>query len=104
MLRRTVSQYRIDAPLGSGGMGVVYRGTDTRLGRAVAVKFVSDHLAHDPQAIERLHAEARASSALNHPNICTIFDVGEADGHPFIVMELLKGRSLRELLDDGGLK
>ena len=104
MMGRTVSHYQIEGQIGSGGMGVVYRALDTRLGRSVALKFVSEHLTHDAEAIERLRAEARAASALNHPGICTIFDIGEADGHPFIVMELLKGRSLREWLDEGQIK
>src|SRR5439155_17235792 len=104
MIGGTVSHYRVEGPLGSGGMGVVYRAADTRLGRPVALKFVSEHLTHDPDAIGRLRAEARATSALNHPNICTIYDIGESDGQPFIVMELLKGRSLREWLDDGPIK
>ncbi len=104
MIGRTVGHYQIESQLGSGGMGIVYRAVDTRLGRPVALKFVSEHLTHDGEAIDRLRAEARATSALNHPNICTIYDVGEADGHPFIVMELLKGRSLREWLDQGALK
>ncbi len=104
MIGRTVSHYQIESQLGSGGMGVVYRALDTRLGRPVALKFVSEHLTHDREAIERLRAEARAASALNHPSICTIYDIGEADGHPFIVMELLKGRSFREWMDEGPIK
>jgi len=104
MIGRTISHYRIAAQLGSGGMGVVYRAEDLRLGREVALKFVSDDLTHDGQAVRRLRSEARAASALNHANICTIYDIDEADGHPFIVMELMKGRSLRDALAAGHLK
>jgi serine/threonine protein kinase len=104
MVGRTISHYRIVAQLGAGGMGVVYRGEDTRLGREVAIKFVSEDAAHGDQAVQRLRAEARAASALNHANICTIYDVGEDEGHPFIVMELMKGQTLRERLLSGPLK
>jgi serine/threonine protein kinase len=85
-------------------MGEVFRAEDTRLGRSVALKFVSRDLGHNPQAVQRLRAEARAASALNHGNICTIYDIDEHDGHPFIVMELLKGRTLREVLVNGPVK
>jgi serine/threonine protein kinase len=104
LIGRTVSHYRILSPLGTGGMGVVYAAEDVRLGRPVAVKFVSADLVHSDEAIQRLRSEARAASALNHANICTIYDIGEVDGRPFIVMELLKGESLRDRLARGALK
>jgi len=104
LIGRTISHYRVIATLGVGGMGVVYRAEDVRLGRPVAIKFVADDFANDAQAVARLRAEARAASALNHPNICTIHDIGTEEGHPFIVMELMEGQTLRDRLGRGHLK
>src|SRR5687767_9519492 len=104
MVGQTISHYRIDSKLGEGGMGVVYKGEDSRLGRAVALKFLAPHLTSDEQTRKRFIREARAAASLDHPNIATVFDIDEGEGTVFLAMALVDGRTVKDMITERPLR
>ena len=103
MVGQTISHYKVTAKLGEGGMGVVYKAEDTKLERTVALKFLAPHLLEDEEARKRFHREAKAAAGLSHPNICTVYEIGEEDGQTFLVMEFIEGEGLDAKIERGPL-